>query len=242
MSVPSLKGRKEVHMFEVLMGLSWLYAGRQSFMTYISSEYVPGTKEYVFIDEVYTFAEHEFRHQSRETGEKYIRHLEATTIVVFHLLQRLKVQDPVALAAALLHDLFENIRTWKKDTLAARFSAYGAWGVTLAEYVYDVSKRHESEFDGSKARRDAAYHLALLRVSLAPALIKIGDTIHNLVTSWGKSTDRQNAKIYFANTVCRELVSKHDIVVPELGIAVWMAQGQLYARRTAEVLLPSRSV
>lgn len=210
-------------------------------MSFVAMYYPYGSEGYNLIYDAYVLAEKYFAKVTRLTSEKYIRHLEWTAFFVMVVLHRLGKQDPAAVAAGLLHDFLEDVPGWTKERLAEALG-HGVMGKQTAAYVDDVTKRPVSDFDGSKARRDEEYKLRLLKVVLGSALIKIGDTCHNLVTQWVKSVERQRAKVSFAKTVCRELAKKHDLSVPELNAAIMLAEYSLSARDYWESLpLPKRS-
>jgi len=139
------------------------------------------------------FAARAHRHQLRKDGRTpYVSHV---TRVALTLTQVFRCDDPVALAAALLHDTIEDTTT-DYDDLHERF------GKEVADAVAALTKNMTLP----EEEREEEYHRRLARADWRVRLIKLADVYDNFcdVDSWPKDKQgRQRAKAY---DKCREAI------------------------------------
>lgn len=119
------------------------------------------------IAEAASFAARAHRHQLRKDGQTpYAAHPFRVCLVVRHVFG---IGDPVALAAALLHDTIEDTTT-DYDDLAGRF------GAEVADCVAALSK----DMRLPEAVREAAYLRQVLAGGWRVAVCKLADGYDNL--------------------------------------------------------------
>jgi len=145
------------------------------------------------IDRAYCFAETAHMGQTRKSGEPYMVHC----IAVAQILADLKM-DASTIAAALLHDVIEDVKTVKLQDLETGFGLEVARlvdGVTKMEHLPTTVRDHKDEKDGKRAAiREAEY---LRKTFLAMGhdirviLIKLADRLHNMRTLGYLSPERQ---------------------------------------------------
>jgi (p)ppGpp synthase/HD superfamily hydrolase len=79
---------------------------RASFFGVVERYYPKGSSDYFLIESAYNTAKDAFRDGVREGGERYFEHLRAVALI---LMVYLRVRDANVIAAALLHDIVEDI-------------------------------------------------------------------------------------------------------------------------------------
>lgn len=105
--------------------------------------------------------------QVRKDGQTpYIAHPLRVALVVRHVFE---VNDPIALAAALLHDVIE-------DTPADYDDLLEQFGQEVAETVAALTK----DMRMPEAEREAAYDAQLARANWQAQLVKLADVYDNL--------------------------------------------------------------
>jgi (p)ppGpp synthase/HD superfamily hydrolase len=159
------------------------------------------------IENAYNTAKDAFREIERENGERYFEHLRCVALI---LMVYLRVRDANVIAAALLHDIIEDIKNWSQERIATHFNQI------VGELVWWVSKPSITSFDGDKEARNRAYHQNLTRAPRNALLIKLADRLHNLITLWGMSVEDQKRKIsetqdFFLPIAENEIILIHEI-------------------------------
>jgi len=102
--------------------------------------------------------------------------------------------DPVALAAAVLHDTIEDTRTDYDDLL-------GAFGAEVASIVAALSKDKRM----AEEERERAYDEALARSDWRARLVKLADVIDNRDDPWGGPDDAEPTRAVYRDRVRRAL-------------------------------------
>lgn len=127
----------------------------------------------VFFDAL-SFAYHLHAGQRRKSGAPYISHPCAVAEI---LARELKFKDPVLLAAALLHDVVEDVPSITLDDVETRF------GSVVAELVDGCTKLTRRHLDKATLR-DLTHSKIFLSSSrrLGVLVIKLADRLHNLRT------------------------------------------------------------
>ena len=162
-----------------------------------AGEYLPQDKiDYVLA--AYKFAEKAHDGQTRMSGEPFVEHPLHTAVYLADM--RL---DPVALAAALLHDVVEDCGV-PVEELAERF------GEEVARLVDGVTKLSKTEMIGrgpeekirSGSEEDLVHAESLKKMLTSMAedvrvvLIKLADRLHNMRTLKALPEDRQIANAH----------------------------------------------
>ncbi|CAN5581287.1 GTP diphosphokinase [soil metagenome] len=144
------------------------------------------------VDDAYRFAIEAHGDQKRASGEPYVSH----PIAVAQLLAELGL-DPVAIQAALLHDIPEDTDYSLQD-LEERF---GPETVRLVDGVTKLSKFSARSHEEQQAENIRKMLLAMAE-DIRVVLIKLADRLHNMRTLGALPTDkqhriaRQTAEIY----------------------------------------------
>ncbi len=127
-------------------------------------------KSYILADEIH-------KHQTRESGEPYIIH---PLNVAMNLL-KMKVFDPDAISAALLHDTIEDAeedKNFSKEDIAKIINP------TVAELVDGVTKMKRMNFSSKSDQINANIRKIVtgLTKDVRIILIKLADRLHNMET------------------------------------------------------------
>lgn len=137
-------------------------------------------KPFALVAEAVSFAARAHRHQVRKDGQTpYAAHPFRACLVVRHVFG---IDDPVALAAAVLHDTIEDTTT-DYDDLVGRF------GAEVADCVAALSKDTRLP----EAEREAAYLRQVLAGGWRVAVCKLADGYDNL-SDFGVLTPAGRAK------------------------------------------------
>ncbi len=126
-------------------------------------------------------AEEAHKSQKRFTGEAYITHPLATAQILADL-----GIDPVAVAAALLHDVPEDT----DFTLADVEEAFGAEVAQLVDGVTKLSKFSTRSHEEQQAENIRKMFLAMAD-DIRVVLIKLADRLHNMRTLYALPSDKQ---------------------------------------------------
>lgn len=112
--------------------------------------------------------------QKRKSGAPYISH---PCAVVEILMREMGFRDPILLAAALLHDVVEDVPTVRMEDIEARF------GPLISELVDGCTKLTRHHMDRA-AIRNLTHSKIFLTASrrLGVLVIKLADRLHNLRT------------------------------------------------------------
>lgn len=194
----------------------------EAFFSVVGRYWPKGGADYVLIERAYSTAEVAFVEKYRDSGERYFEHLRAVALI---LMVYLRVRDANLIAAALLHDIIEDIKGWSQDRIAAEFNQ------EIAQLVWWVSKQTLSDFNGDKAARNRAYHEKLGRAPRLACIIKLADRLHNLLTLWDWPVEEQMRKVsetqdFYLPISYREILLIHELeaVINELARA-WKMSG-----------------
>jgi GTP pyrophosphokinase len=180
---------------------------RATFFGAVGQFYPIGSEQYLLIENAYNCAKNAFRSIRREGGDRYFEHLRATALIV---LVHMRVRDADVIAAALLHDIIEDVPGWSQEKLALNFNR------RVAEYVWYVTKTPESVFGGDKERRNRVYHQNLRKAPRPALIIKMADRLHNLLTLWDTSCEKQRRKIEETQDFYLPIAEEQILLVHEL--------------------------
>jgi GTP pyrophosphokinase len=195
------------------------YPDRKTFFLLILSIFPRFGYEYWLIQKAYDLAKDYFRGLSRkEPGVRYFEHLRCVTLI---LILYLGVRDANIIAAALLHDIIEDIEEWDYERIRSEFNK------EIALLVYEVSKRDKRYFGGNKAARNLEYNIRMLDISKKAAFIKLADRLHNLVTLYAVGTRNQFQVIGDTAKYYLIVAKKYNILYLELQLAIKQATQSL---------------
>lgn len=194
-------------MLEKIRQLIKEFHNRELFFMLIGLYYPIYSPEYRLIEKAYNVAKEAFRGKFRDEGVRYFEHLRAVALI---LIVHVRVLDANIIAAALLHDIMEDIPNWTQERLAHEFNEL------VAMYVFYVSEPPLEEFSGDKQKRSRAYHHKLAIAPREAILVKLADRLHNVVTLWHRSNDNQRNKVRETQDFYLPLAEKFVILVHEL--------------------------
>jgi (p)ppGpp synthase/HD superfamily hydrolase len=181
---------------------------RASFFEVVDRFFPRGSAEYQLIERAYSTAKDAFREKYREgSGERYFEHLRAVALI---LMVHMRIRDANVIAAALLHDIVEDIKNWSQDRVAVEFNR------SVAQLVWWVTKPDVLIFNGDKEARNRAYHQNLNRAPREALMIKLADRLHNLITLWGVDEDKQRRKVRETQDFYLSLAEKEVILIHEI--------------------------
>lgn len=186
------------------------YPDRVCFFAVVATFYPPTSKEYRFIQKAYNTAKEAFREENRDSGVRYFEHLRAVALIV---MVYLRVRDYRIIAAALLHDIIEDIPEWDFGRLRLEF------GKDVAELVWWVTKPPVRDGE-SKLERNAKFHVNLSRGPRKAIIVKLADRLHNVITLWDCAEEKRRRKIQETIDFFFPLAEKHIILIHELESAI----------------------
>lgn len=184
---------------------------REAFFGVVDCCFPKGSDEYLLIERAYSIAKDAFRDKYRESGERYFEHLRSVALI---LMVYLRVRDANVIAAALLHDIIEDIPGWNQERLAIAFNQI------VAQLVWWVSKPSLEKFEGDKEARNRAYHQNLHRAPRASLLIKLADRLHNLLTLWDTPLTKQKRKVQETQDFYLSIAENEIVLIHELETAI----------------------
>jgi GTP pyrophosphokinase len=154
----------------------------------------------------YEVAKREFREKRRDDDVRYFEHLRFVALTVMDYMYG---TDADLIAAALLHDIVEDIPSWSVDKVKFEFND------RVAYFVDCVTKEPVEEYD-SKTERNKAYHDRFTRVPREPIILKAADRLHNHMSMWVWEEDEIERKVeetqrYYMPLFKREMVLVHEL-------------------------------
>ena len=185
---------------------------KKSFFEVVSKRFPKCSSEYSLIEKAYKTAKEAFKGKVREgTGKRYFEHVRGVALID---MVYLRITNANIIAAALLHDILEDIEGWTYDKLVLEFN------VEVANMVWWVSKLPVSEFDGDKTVRNRRFHLRLYEAPRKAIFIKLADRLHNLLDMWGLPEEKVLRKITETEDFYISLAEKHILLIHELEAAL----------------------
>ncbi len=182
---------------------------RIAFFKHVNRRFPRSSPEYQLIERAYGTAKDAFRDLTRDGGqqERYFEHLRAVALIV---MVHMRVRDPNIIAAALLHDIIEDIPGWNEERVSDAFNR------TVAQYVYWVTKPEIKLFADDKEERNRVYHQNLNHAPREAMIIKLADRLHNLITLWGVNEEKQRRKVRETQDFYLSLAEKEILLIHEI--------------------------
>lgn len=186
-----------------------LAGDRESFFKKVASIYPVLDHRYKIIERAYNDAKDAFRGKKRKGGERYFEHLRAVALIV---MLYLRVKDYRLIAAALLHDIVEDIDFWKIERVQIEYGSEIAALVEWATKPYHLFSE--------KAECHRVYHCRFARAPRDFFIIKLSDRLHNLLTMWSVEPENRAFKIQETKTFYLPYAEKEIILIQELEAAL----------------------
>jgi GTP pyrophosphokinase len=179
----------------------------EAFFEIVGRIWPKGSQGYILVERAYFAAEVAFAEKYRDSGERYFEHLCAVALI---LMVYLRIKDANLIAAALLHDIIEDIKGWPQERIAAEFNQ------VVAQLVWYVSKQPVSDFNGDKQARNRAYHQKLGSAPREACIVKLADRLHSLLTLWPWEIEEQKRKVretqdFYLPIAYREILLIHEL-------------------------------
>lgn len=198
-------------MLNMIKAYFVLYPNRESFFKIIGGIFPFYSEEYKLIERAYKVAKREFREIKRDDGTRYFEHLRAVALIV---ILHLRVRDANIIAAAILHDIHEDIPGWDQERLAREFNA------EISQLVFWVTEPCLEDFGGDRERRNLAFHTKLSYAPREAILIKLSDRLHNIMNLWSRPTENQKKKVAETRNFYRPLAEKHIVLIHAIEAAL----------------------
>lgn len=191
---------------------------RQAFFDLIGLYYPLGSEGYLLIEKAYDVSKDAFRKINRDGGQRYFEHLRAVALIVLvHMRQR----DPDIIAAALLHDIIEDIEGWTQERVALQFNR------AVSKTVWWVSKPPVTRFNDNKEARNRHYHQNLRNAPRQALIIKLADRLHNLITLWETTESKKRRKVIETQDFYLPLAEEHCLLIHEIEEAIQELENSL---------------
>lgn len=185
---------------------------RASFFKEVSKFFPEGSDDYSLIEKAYATSKDAFRDKYRDDGQtRYFEHLRAVTLIVFVYL---RVRDPDIIAASLLHDIIEDVEVWSQSRVALEFNR------RISQLVWWVTKPQVEVYNGDKEARNRAYHQNLRRAPREALIIKLSDRLHNMLTLWETTEDKQKRKVVETQDFYLPIAEEQVMLIHELETAL----------------------
>lgn len=150
--------------------------GKKNFFRLIVRNFGFNTPEYKLIETAYKVARREFFLVRRSDGDRYFYHKVAVAVI---LLAYLGVKDANVVAAALLHDLVEDIEDWTESRVERQFNR------SVAKLVWSVTKPERKLFGTNVHKHERATFAKVRAGGVLAIMLKLADRTHNMITLWG---------------------------------------------------------
>lgn len=191
------------------------------------SRFIEGKLEVSIFNDALQFAYNLHAGQRRKSGAPYISHPCAVAEI---LARELQIRDPSLLAAALLHDVVEDVPSIKLEDIEERF------GNTVAELVDGCTKLTRHHIDRATLK-DLTHSKIFLSASrrLGVLIIKLADRLHNLRTLHYLPLAKRQHIAHETVEVYAPIAAKFNIF-PLKRELYHLALSYLYPRRSKKIL------
>jgi (p)ppGpp synthase/HD superfamily hydrolase len=180
--------------------------------------------DYKAIEDAYGSARKVCANRMREDGSRAFGH--GRTVCLIGVVC-LGIRDPALIQAMLQHDVVEDIDGWTHERIEATS------GQAVAYFIRWLSKPHPKLFT-NKLDRDEFYCKTFEDAPRNILLGKLPDVLHNLLTLFACSLEKQRRIVGVARRVYLPLARKHNILVLEMPAAI----ARVEARWPAAEVIP----
>ncbi|OGZ07591.1 MAG: hypothetical protein A3C93_02265 [Candidatus Lloydbacteria bacterium RIFCSPHIGHO2_02_FULL_54_17] len=193
---------------------------RDTFFERVHQFVLPYHDGAILVAKAYQASKEAFRGVKRKRGERYFEHCRAVALIAMDMLG---VRDPEVVAAALLHDVVEDIPGWNVGRIKKEFSP------RIARLVSALTM--PTRKFNSRERRMEAYHRQLCSGPKEALTIKFADRLHNLSTASSLSRSAQLRMIEETEVVYLPIAKERGILYKELKQAIASCKRALACRR-----------
>jgi GTP diphosphokinase / guanosine-3',5'-bis(diphosphate) 3'-diphosphatase len=145
---------------------------RDTFFSRVRRFILPYHEGALLVAKAYQTAKDAHRGQKRKRGERYFEHCRCVALLVIELCD---ILDAEVVAAALLHDIVEDVPNWDSMKVESEFNPRVA-GLVMALTMPE-------EKLANRQQRLAKYHEQLFAAPKEALAIKLCDRLHNLSTA-----------------------------------------------------------
>ena len=128
------------------------------------------------------------------------------------LLSYLGIRDANLIAAALLHDIIEDIKGWTKLRVARELN------VDVANLVDAVTKPDREPYGANEHKFEKATFAKVRTGGHRAVVLKLADRLHNMITLWG-SPEKKRLKTLETLRYVLPLAVEQNILWQELTVA-----------------------
>ncbi len=164
-------------MLEKVRRVILKYRAKRQFFQLVARHFGDGTSEYKLIEKAYNLARKEFFQVRRHDGDRYFYHKVAVAVIILEYLQI--TDDANLIAAALLHDLVEDVPRWTRERLARWFNE------DVAHLVASVTKPDQRPYGSNLHKFEKATFAQVRAGGFRAIKLKLADRLHNMITLWG---------------------------------------------------------
>jgi GTP pyrophosphokinase len=186
---------------------------RAYFFDCIGRSFPKYTEGHKLIQRAYRVAKEAHREDVRLSGERYFEHPRAAALI---MVEYLRIRDPNAIAAGLVHDVSEDHPDdWPVERVTNELNelvtARTEWG----------NKRRFDGIGDKEVQKSRYQRSLLLDAPREAAEWKLPDGLHNLLTLWDTSPEKIQEKVADALAWRLPLAEKHGILVYEYEEAIY---------------------
>lgn len=172
--------------------------------------------EYKEIEKAYKVSRKACTNRRREDGSSAFGHGRSVCLIGMICLG---IRNPAQIKAMLLHDVVEDINGYTHERIEREF------GFDVVYYTRWVSKPHPKEFF-TKAARDEFYCRTFARAPIDVLELKLPDVLHNLLTLFACSLEKQKRIVGVAKKVYLPLAKQYGILASEIEAAIALVEAQ----------------
>lgn len=185
-------------------------APKKEFFQHIRTFLNENDPDYAEIEMAYKVSRKACKNRRREDGSSAFGHGRAVCLIG---MMCLGITDPERIKAMLLHDVVEDIDGRTHEWVEQKF------GQGVVYYTRWVSKPHPNEFS-TKEARDECYQNKFIHAPKDVIELKLPDVLHNLLTLFACSIEKQKRIVGVAERVYLPLARKHGVLVGEIEEAI----------------------
>ncbi len=179
------------------------------FFNIVRNKFGHRTAKFNLIKDAYVKGRKAFRYRRRHSGEAYFTHKVAVAVII---MVYLGINDANLVAAALLHDIIEDIKGWNKQKLIHDFNP------EVANLVDAVTKPDRALYGENEHEYEKAIFAKVRKGGDLAIILKLADRLHNMITLWG-NREKKLAKVLETLRYVLPMAVEKDILWQELTAA-----------------------